>query len=66
MMDIRMDLHVVHPCRTLQVAAWGIVEFQYANSEPADEEGLLAWMALVSHFAEGRMTLGFAETLGYR
>jgi hypothetical protein len=44
----------------LQVGAYGIVEFQSANSELVDEEGLLPWMALASHSAEGRMMLGFA------
>jgi hypothetical protein len=38
------------------------VEFQYANSEPVDEEELavLPGTALVSHFAEGQMMLEFA------
>jgi hypothetical protein len=60
MMDIQLDLHVVHPCHTLQVGGWRIVGFQCANFGPVDEEGLLSQMVLATHFVEGRMLLGFA------
>jgi hypothetical protein len=61
MMDIQLDLHVVHPCHTLQVEGWRIVGFQCANSEAVNEEGPLARMVLAAHFAEGRMLLRFAK-----
>ena len=58
MMDIQLDLHVVHPCHTRRVGGWGIVGFQYANSGLVDEEG--PRKVLAAHFAEGQMLLRFA------
>ena len=59
MMDIQLDLRVVHPYRTLQVAGSRIVEFQCANSELVGG-GPLPRMVLVAHFAAGRRLPRFA------